>query len=276
MIFITFEALGLPKESLAIFVSFSLNYSVYKLYKESCVPENNSFLYLLIGLLITYLSFNLLTLVSGIRFALALSFFLLGYFSRSKFGLMLLFFSPLVHYSFVIVVVLFIISRKSYYIDFGRFFIPAAMLGLFSSELSQFLLPLIGHLHAFGIDVSVYDKYLTGQWGVSYVETLSAIGKLIFYFERFLFLSLVFVYRKYAKEHKDHFLDLLIIFLLAFINFPTISRFTFLFYLMSSSIFLARFKAGRITDKYVLSFIVIILIKYTLYFLTVYKYIRFI
>ncbi|MEZ9788736.1 EpsG family protein [Vibrio breoganii] len=231
-----FVKLNLPKEMLAVASSIILNFSVFKLFNSRLEPISvyySSSNYILASLLLT-LSFPLLHLVSGQRFLLALSFFLIGVSSKGK-TLKYIFFtiSLCFHYTFILPLLVYFLSSispskttKAYSVVFFSCLVLGLVLPTIILYLNEFLQSVLPTQLYTNLQI---DKYILGRYGAEQGAELNENGNIGLWLVQLFLITLCLAY--YFRPENDKFLNVFICFLLLTSSFGALGRFTVILYI---------------------------------------------
>jgi len=211
-------SLGLEKNTLIFITSFMLFYTTFK-FVEFKVPTNR----VIIVFLIIVVGYPLVLLISGVRFSLALSFFLLSdiSFSKKKYLRFVMF-----HYAASVLVLIYVASKFFKVARVNTKLVACILLMLLPLVFYQTLLiqvvsslmGVVGFEQYVGLDLS---RYVSGEWGAMRSASYNLNGLIGYYLPKILLCLLGFVYLFTCKE-KDSFIITLFSIVLLMFNFGDI------------------------------------------------------
>lgn len=217
--------LGLEKNALVLIASFMLFYATFK-FVEFKVSSDK----IVITFLIIIASYPLVLLISGVRFSLALSFFLLSDISFSKRNytrfVILAAFSIMFHYAASVLVIIYVASKFFRVSRVSTKLVACILLMLLPLVFYQTLLiqvvsslmRVVGFEQYVGLDLS---RYVSGEWGAMRSSSYNLNGLLGYFLPKFLLCLLGFVYL-FTSKVKDSFIIALFSIILLMFNFGDI------------------------------------------------------
>lgn len=217
--------LGLEKNSLVFVTSFMIFYATYK-FVDFKSQENK----LILVFLLTVACYPLVLLISGVRFSLAISFFLLSdiFFSRKKYIRYVIFAALAILFHYAASVLIFVyLAAKFFKIERINTKLLAVVLILllplmfYQSLLIQIIFSImrtIGFEQYVGLDLS---RYVSGEWGAMRSSSYNINGLLGYFLPKIFLCVLGFFYLVTCKE-KDSFIIILFAIVLLLFNFGDI------------------------------------------------------
>lgn len=219
-----FVYFNFPKNSLLYFTTFVISSCMYYILYLSSIKFDKKLRQWMFFLLILFVPW--LSILSGIRFGLAIfTFFLIVYISENNKKNIILFLIPLsFHYAILFPICIYLLSlffnvnRFSYRILLV-FLIISFFIGVNTSQIVISVVKILGLENFASISSYIGDK------NVGSVSSLSSNVKILYYMQRFTFISMVLFFVRYSdfKYHYNNFLYLISVFILLFINFPILS-----------------------------------------------------
>lgn len=217
--------LGLSGNFLVVITSFILFYSTFR-FVEQKVPSNR----IVLVFILVVVSYPLVLLISGVRFSLALSFFLLAdisftqkkYFNYLLYALMAIVF----HYAISVLFAIYIASKFLRVNRIRIHFIVSAIILLlplifYQTFLIQFvslIMRTVGFEQYVGLDLS---RYVSGEWGAMRSASYNLNGLLGYFLPKVFLCLMGFVYLLVCKE-RDSFIITLFIIVIMLFNFGDI------------------------------------------------------
>ncbi|WP_293793056.1 EpsG family protein [uncultured Pantoea sp.] len=217
--------LGLSKNTLVFVTSFLLFYSSLK-FVENKVHSNNIFMVFTL----IVLSYPLVLLISGVRFSIALSFFLMldVNFYKKRFVLSALsgLFAIIFHYAFAPLIGVYFLfkllrlnrinTKLLFY--FLLFIFPLVFYQEFMIKIISILVEYLGVEKYVGLDLS---RYVSGDWGAMRSAHYNLNGLVGYFLPKILLCLLGFVYLITSKQQDSFIIGLFTIVILLF-NFGDI------------------------------------------------------
>ena len=219
------STIGLEKNTLVLIASSMLLYSTYRFVEQKVQYER-----MVITFFIIMASYPLVLLVSGVRFSLALSFFLLAdiYFSKGRYFRCVLFAATAVmfHYAASVLVFIYLISKLipverlngKFLFCIFVLIIPIALYQKLLIDLVSFILNFVGFEHYVGLDLT---RYISGEWGALRSASYNVNGLLGYFLPKIALCITGFVYLLTCR-HKNSFIISLFFIVILFFGFGDI------------------------------------------------------
>ena len=201
-VFSILSLFNLSYHAIPFLFSFILYFYLSKIYLLSIEDKNNSFLYNSVILFSFLLSVPII-LFTGLRFSTGIILFIYGVVinsnSKIKSNFYLLF-SLIFHYSLLVPIILWFICilLSKYKIRKNTVFFLSAL----SLVISYYIAPILelayslidGAISHEYNNISSLNYYLSGKWGLGYIEQLNSSGLLIFNLRLYFFILIGFLF----------------------------------------------------------------------------------
>lgn len=201
-VFSILSLFNLSYHAIPFLFSFILYFYLSKIYLLSIEDKNNSFLYNSVILFSFLLSVPII-LFTGLRFSTGIILFIYGVVinsnSKIKSNFYLLF-SLIFHYSLLVPIILWFICilLSKYKIRKNTVFFLSAL----SLVISYYIAPILelayslidGAISHYYNNISSLNYYLSGKWGLGYIEQLNSSGLLIFNLRLYFFILIGFLF----------------------------------------------------------------------------------
>lgn len=232
--------IGLPAQSMVFVCSFLFLFSIFKLNAfisfYSCQSSEKRLLSsVMVIAILSLFVFEYIALMSGLRFAIAVSFFIIAlladYKNNNKTSMVCHLLAVSFHFSLLGLIVVFFISKI---IHIKRvvnifLFIFGIVFSYYIADFQKYILDVVSVLQLTGDWAHKADTYLFGEWGTKSAERLNSNGIFVMYLSRAVTYMCFFVFllnnRAFKISHNNEFVSLCVV-LLGFTSaFYAIGRF---------------------------------------------------
>ncbi len=230
----------LPAQSMAFICSLLFLFSIFKLNSfvsygaaDDTVGKIFSLSYFISGI-VPFFVFNYLALMSGLRFSIAVSFFILAvladYRKNNKTSIIYHILAVSFHFALFGLVLLFYLSKKIHIKNVQvriSLFICGLIFSQFINVFSEYIMDAINLLQLTDEWAYKANLYLFGEWGSQANEALNSNGLVIVYASKAITYFLFFVFLIYGSSiniaHNNDFVSLCAMLLSYFSAFYTLS-----------------------------------------------------
>lgn len=232
-------SLGLPAQAMVFLCSYVFLFTMFRFifFVSSGLDNDNKNKWSFSDLILVvtpFLIFDYISLMSGLRFSFAVSFFILAaladYKKNNKISVIYHILAVSFHFSLCGLVFLFFLSKKIQFKQTGVtivLFILGLIFSQFIALFSKYINDAIAIFQLSGDWAYKADIYLFGEWGTNATQALNVNGIAMMYLKKLLTYMLFFVFLCFRvivnPAHNNDFVKLCIVSLAFLSSFYTLS-----------------------------------------------------